>query len=202
MREIGSGVEPGREQVGGSGGEESALEFPGNVSAAFRARFGAPGGTKGDHATEDEPVAATRPFKKGAAVAKRRLGRRFDLRGRETAPDFLQARADRRLHFPNGIEAPEKTEAPAVHAARLLVDFDVAMHDDHEGAEDIVRATIGRARVGDQMAAVVNVGGRRVAHLVCPVSGATLTIPVIIMAWRNGEGNEMAFLGTPGRDVH
>jgi len=58
LREIGSGVEPGREQVGGSGGEESALEFPGDVSAAFRARFGAPGGTKGDHTTEDEPVAA------------------------------------------------------------------------------------------------------------------------------------------------
>ena len=78
MREIGLGVELGREETSGGGGEESALEFPDEVPAAFGAGFGAPGGTKGDNATEDKPVTAARPFQKGAAVAKRRLGRRFD----------------------------------------------------------------------------------------------------------------------------
>jgi len=108
LREIGLGVELGREETSGGGGEESALEFPDEVPAAFGAGFGAPGGTKGDNATEDKPVTAARPFQKGAAVAKRRLGRRFDLRRRETAPDLLQARADRRPHFPNGIGTPRK----------------------------------------------------------------------------------------------
>src|SRR5262249_21516731 len=53
-----------------------------------------------------------------------------------------------------GSGRPEKTEAPAVQSVRLsilrlLVDFDVAMHDHHKGAKDGIGTAIGCARIRD-----------------------------------------------------
>ena len=115
-RTVVSGVEPGREQPCGGAGEEGALEFFGGVAASFRgcvvgglgAGFGAARGKERDHAGEDEPLPAARPLEKTAAIAKRGRGRRLDFRGHELAPDFLEARSERRLHLPNGVGAPRK----------------------------------------------------------------------------------------------
>src|SRR6267154_4041645 len=71
------GGEPGRKQVGGSGGEEGALEFLGGVAAGFEARlgmgfvggFGVTRGAESDYAGEGEPFAAARALEEAAAIA-------------------------------------------------------------------------------------------------------------------------------------
>ena len=103
-----SGVEPGRQQARGGACEEGALKFLGGVFAGLRAAFGTVDGTKRDCASEGIPFAATRPLEEATSVAKGGLGRRLDFRRLERAPDFLEARCECGLHFPDGVGAPRK----------------------------------------------------------------------------------------------
>src|SRR5262249_39726112 len=64
-----------------------------------------------------------------------------------------------------GSGRPEKTYAPAIQPVSL-VDLDVAMHDDHERTELRVRTAVGRARIRDRHAGVVDVGHGRAGAIV------------------------------------
>src|SRR5712692_1695887 len=71
------------------------------------------------------------------------------------------------------------------------------MHDDHEGAEVHVVTAIGRSRVGDQVPAVVSVGGLTWPWLVGPESSPPLAIPVEVRAWSDDQRNQVTLFRTP-----
>src|SRR6185503_17623175 len=76
-----------------------------------------------------------------------------------------------------GSRRPEKMRAPAIHFSG---NFDVAMHHDHKCAEVRIRASIRGARIGNQVAAVVDVRRRSTARFVGPVAVTTFAIPMEI----------------------
>jgi len=84
----------------------------------------------------------------------------------------------------------------ATVAVQGSIDFDVAMHDHHEGAEYRISASIRSARIGDQVVAVVHVPHGSAARFVRPVAVAALAIPVKIYARPDDERREVAFFRT------
>jgi hypothetical protein len=85
-------------------------------------------------------------------------------------------------------------DAPTIHACFDSRDFDVPMHNNHEGAEVRVETAIGCARIMDQLTAVVHVGDLRAAGLVCPVTVPPFPIPMEIPVRADDACDEVALL--------
>src|SRR5260370_36559091 len=101
-----------------------------------------------------------------------------------------------------GSGRPENTRAPATPAALASGNLDVAMHDHHEGAEVGVGASIGRSRVGNRVAAVVDVGDRGGARFVAAPTFSSLPLPEEVSARPDDERPQLAIMRTPfGRSV-
>jgi len=78
-----------------------------------------------------------------------------------------------------------------------LCDLDVPMHYNHERAKTGVTASVSRARISDQLPAVVEIGGFTPAGLVRPEVVATFPIPVKIPTRPYNQRYQMTFPGAP-----
>src|SRR6185369_4425559 len=73
-----------------------------------------------------------------------------------------------------------------------LIDFDVSMFHNHEGAEIRVHSSVGGTRIGNQVSTVVDVRDCRSARLVCPQPIPTFSKPMEVPVWCNHQSYQMS----------
>src|SRR5262249_1479884 len=118
---------------------------------------------------------------------------------------FANSWADGPLSVNCGLGRPEKMPMVTVIASVLgsmvaSTDHDRGLVHAEAAAEHGVAAAVGGPRIGDDVAAVVEVGRRSPAHLVSPFAVAVLAIPVIVEVGRNDQCDLVpAFLAAAAR---